>query len=155
LRTLAHKQKCSNQKILDSYGKEIKTTSRHNKEISFISSVEVSNMKKEFLIKNVNNPYTAISRSFINLQKKTTSVHNCAIKNCNETEDIEVHHIQKLYRNVDKNNRVIVKDKSRKISKLRAMEFSLKRKHIPLCFKHYRDWHNGNLSKSDFKVKWV
>lgn len=66
LRTLAHKQKCSSKKILNSYGKAIKTTGRHNKEISFISSVEVSNMKKEFLIKNVNDSYITLFRSFIN-----------------------------------------------------------------------------------------
>jgi hypothetical protein len=94
-------------------------------------------------------------RSFINLQKAARSAHNCAIKNCNETENIEVHHIRKLYRNVDKNNRVIVKNKSRKISGLRAIESSLKRKQIPLCPKHHRDWHNGNLSKSDLKDEWV
>ena len=69
LRTLAHKHKCSTIKILDIYSKDIKAISRHNKEISFISSVEVSHMKKDFLIKNVQDPYVTISKSFINLQK--------------------------------------------------------------------------------------
>jgi Type II intron maturase len=65
LRTLSHKQKCPNKKILDFYSKEIKTIGRYNKEISFISLAEVSNMKKKFLTKNVNDPYIAMSTKTI------------------------------------------------------------------------------------------
>jgi hypothetical protein len=62
--------------------------------------------------------------------------------------------MRKLYRSVDKNNRVIVKNKSKKISGLRAIDSSLNRKQIPLCLKHHDDWHAGILTKSDLKDEW-
>lgn len=52
LLTLAHKHKCSSRKILSLYSQKIKATNKLGKEISFISSVEVLNIKKGFLIKH-------------------------------------------------------------------------------------------------------
>ena len=155
LRTLAHKHKSTSIKILTTYGKEITAIGRKNKKISFINSVDVSNMEKDFLIRDIKDPYIAISKSFINLQKAAISTHSCAVKNCNETQNIEVHHMRKLHRNVDKNNRAIIKNKSKKLSGLRAIESALNRKQIPFCSKHHDDWHNGNLSKYDLKDEWL
>ena len=154
LRTLAHKHKCTSKKILTTYGKEITAIGRSNKEVSFINSVEVSNMKKDFLVTDIKDPYIAISKSFINLQKAAISAYSCAVIGCYETKNIEVHHMRKLYRNVDKNNRAIIKNKSKKLSGLRAIESALNRKQMPFCRKHHLDWHNGNLSKSDIKAEW-
>lgn len=67
LRTLAHKQKSNCKEILSSYGNKITASDRNNKAISFINSVEISNMKKDFLISDIKNPYDIISKSFINL----------------------------------------------------------------------------------------
>lgn len=65
LRTLAHKHKCTSTKILAIYGKKIESTWKHNKRISFISSIEVSSMKKDFLITEIKDPYITISKSFL------------------------------------------------------------------------------------------
>jgi hypothetical protein len=147
--TLAHKHKSNCKEILSNYGKKITASGRKNKGISFIDSVEVSNMKKDFLISNIKNPYEALSKSFINFQKAAISAHECAIKGCNETENIEVHHIRQLHRSKDKNNRIIVNGKSKKLSGTHAIASALKRKQIPLCRKHYVDWHKGNFFKSN------
>jgi Type II intron maturase len=55
LRTLAHKHKCSSIKILSLYGAKIKAINKCGKEISFINSVEVLNMRKGFPIRNGEN----------------------------------------------------------------------------------------------------
>nr|WAK85010.1 hypothetical protein [Amicula sp. isolate GU52X-4 cfCalB7] len=67
LRTLAHKHKCSSKKILAIYGKKISAKGRNEKKISFISSVEISNIKKKFLVKDIKDPYAVISIPFISL----------------------------------------------------------------------------------------
>jgi group II intron reverse transcriptase/maturase len=137
--TLAHKHKCSIKKILDTYGKNIKTMGRHGKEISFINSVFVTNLKKEFLCKELHNPYTNLSRSYISLQRAAISANVCAVKDCNITDDIEVHHIRKLFRNVDRSGKVVVQGRTNKLSGRLAMESSLKRKQLPLCSNHHKD----------------
>lgn len=57
LHTLARKHKCSIKKILEIYGKEIKADGRQNKIVSFINSVTVTNLKKDFLSQDIQNPY--------------------------------------------------------------------------------------------------
>jgi group II intron reverse transcriptase/maturase len=155
LHTLAHKHKCSIKKIIETYGKEITAVGRNNKEVSYVNSVEVTNIKKEFLIKGIRDPYGPLSKTYISLQKAAITAHQCAIKNCNETDNIEVHHIRKLYRSTDRFGRIIVKGKAKKLSGLSAIESSLKRKQIPLCPKHHKDWHNNIISKTDLKNEWV
>lgn len=155
LLTLAHKHKSSIKKILVMYGKKIETMGRHGKEISFINSVFVTNLKKEFLCKELHDPYTNLSRSYISLQRAAISANVCAVKNCNITNNIEVHHIRKLFRNVDRSGKVVVQGRAKKLSGRLAMESSLKRKQIPLCPKHHKDWHEEIISKTDLDEQWL
>jgi hypothetical protein len=155
LHTLAHKHKCSIKKILETYGKEITAVGRNNKEVSYINSIEVTNIKKEFLINEIRDPYQSITKTYISLQKAAITAHQCAVKNCNETKNIEVHHIRKLYRNIDRFGRVVVKGKIKKLSGCSVIESSLKRKQIPLCPKHHKNWHNNMISKSELKDEWL
>lgn len=111
-------------------------------------------MEKKFLINDIRDPYVTMSKSFISLQKAAISSNSCAIKDCNATENIEVHHMRPLFRNVDNNNKTTIKNKSKIISGRRAIESSQNRKQIPLCHKHHNDWHNNCLSKSDLKPEW-
>jgi len=67
LHTLARKHKCSLKKILTIYNKKIESLEKHNKKISFINSIEVSNLKKEFLIKKNYDPYKSMSKTDDNL----------------------------------------------------------------------------------------
>lgn len=155
LHTLAHKHKSSLKKILDIYSKEIKTDGRKGKIVSFINSVAVDNLKKNFLVKDIRNPYNELTKSYLSLQRAAISANKCAVKNCNVIDNIEVHHVRKLYRNVDKTGKIVIQGKAKKLSSRLAIESTLKRKQIPLCPKHHKDWHNGILSKTDLDEQWA
>jgi len=151
LHTLAHKHKCSLKKILETYSKEIKALNKHKKEVSFINSVEVTNMKKEFLIKKIQDPYKSMSKTYIDLQKATISIHHCTIKICNETKKIKLHHTRKLFRNIDKFEKIIIESEAKKLSSRLSIKSSLKRKQIPLCSKHCKDLHNQIIFRIHIK----
>jgi group II intron reverse transcriptase/maturase len=153
LKTLAHKHKTTTSQIIESYSKKIKTTGRKGKTIEFIDSTEVSNLQKKFLINPTTDPFEYLSRTFFSLQRAAISSEYCAIINCLETET-EVYHIRKLYRNVDKNNHIIVKGRAKTLKGIKAIDSALNRKQIPLCSKHHKDWHRGLLNKSHLKEEW-
>jgi group II intron reverse transcriptase/maturase len=155
LHTLAHKHKCSIKKILEMYGKEIKANGRQNKVVSFINSIAVTNLKKDFLSKDLRNPYSELTKSYMSLQRAAISANECAVKNCNEIDNIEVHHVRKLFRNIDKTGKVIVQGKAKKLSGRLVIESALKRKQIPFCPKHHKDWHKGVISNIDLDEPWV
>ena len=155
LHTLAYKHKCSIKKILEMYSKEIKADGRQGKTVSFINSVIVTNLKKDFLSKDVRNPYSELYKSYVNLQRAAISANQCAVKNCNEVNNIEVHHVRKLFRNIDKTGNVVVQGKVKKLSGRIAIESALKRKQIPFCPKHHKDWHREIISNIDLKEPWA
>jgi hypothetical protein len=155
LHTLAHKHKCSIKKVLEVYSKEIKTNGRQGNEVSFINSVLVTNLKKDFLSKNLRNPYSNLTKTYLSLQHAAISANKCAVKKCPVTDNIEVHHVRKLFRNIDKTGKVVIQGRARKLSGRLAIESALKRKQIPFCSQHHKDWHNGVLSKFDLDESWV
>lgn len=69
LLTLAHKHKSSLKKVLNFYGKEIKTLNNYNKKVSFINSIEITSKKKKFLTKKIRDPYNTMSKSYTNFQQ--------------------------------------------------------------------------------------
>ena len=137
------------------YSKEIKADGRQGKTVSFINSVVVTNLKKDFLSKDVRNPYSELYKSYVNLQRAAISANQCAVKNCNEVNNIEVHHVRKLFRNIDKTGNVVVQGKVKKLSGRIAIESALKRKQIPFCPKHHKDWHREIISNIDLKEPWA
>jgi len=155
LHTLAHKHKCSLKKVLEMYSKEIKAKGRQGKVVSFINSVVVTNLKKNFLSKDLRDPYSNLTKSYMSLQRAAISANECAVKNCTETDNIEVHHIRKLFRNIDKTGKVVIQGRAKKLSGRIAAESALKRKQIPFCPKHHKDWHNGIICKTDLDEPWV
>lgn len=88
LYTLSYKHKCSIKKVLDMYSKNIKAEVSSGKFVSFINSVAVTNLKKEFLSKDLLNPYFDLTKSDISSQIKSIPVKNFAIKNSTETNNI-------------------------------------------------------------------
>ena len=153
LKTLAHKHKTTSSQIIESYSKKIKTTGRKGKFVEFLDSTEVSNLQKKFLINPTTDPFEYLSRTFISLQKAAISSKSCAIIGCLST-DIEVHHIRKLHRNIDKNNQIIIKGRAKTLRGTKAIDSGLNRKQIPLCSKHHKNWHSGLLNKSHLKEEW-
>ena len=155
LHTLAYKHKCSIKKVLDIYSKEIKAIGRQGKTASFINSVFVTNLKKDFLSNDLKDPYDNLTRSYKSLQRAAISVNKCAVKNCVEINNIEVHHVRKLFRKRDKTGNVTIQGRAKKLSGRFAVESALKRKQIPFCPKHHKDWHNGSISIKDLGEPWV
>ena len=155
LHTLACKHKCSIKKVLEMYSKEIKADGRQGKVVSFINSVVVTNLKKDFLSKDLRDPYFNLTKSYVSLQRAAISANECAVKNCTEIDNIEVHHVRKLFRNIDRAGKVVIQGRAKKLSGRLATESALKRKQIPFCPKHHKDWHNGLISNIDLDEPWV
>jgi len=155
LHTLARKHKCSLKKVLEMYCREIKANGKQGKVVSFINSVTVTNLKKDFLSNDLRNPYSELNKSYMSLQRAAISANKCAVKDCNEIDNIEVHHVRKLFRNIDRTGKVVVQGKAKKLSGRLAIESALKRKQIPLCPKHHKDWHKGIISNIDLDEPWV
>ena len=156
LHTLARKHKCSIKKVLEMYSKEIKDNGRRGEIVSFINSVVVTNLKKDFLSESedLRDPYAELNRSYMSLQRAAISAKKCAVKGCTN-KDIELHHARRLFRNIDKTGRVVVQGKVKKLSGRIAVESGLKRKQTPFCTKHHQDFHKGIISKKDLDEQWV
>jgi hypothetical protein len=60
-----------------------------------------------------------------------------------------------LYRNVDNNNRLIVKGKVKFLKGWKAILSAINRKQIPLCKKHHNDLHANKLLPNDFDNQWL
>lgn len=146
IKTLTDKHKLrSIYKAFIKYGENIKCPDHRGKDIQFIDPIIISNMKKEFLIKPIN--YQEIlNKTYISFQNYTIYQNRCSIIGCENTEDIEIHHIRKLFRdiyfepnknNVNKNLTSIKSTKRKKLKGHIAMNSALKRKQIPLCKNHH------------------
>ena len=69
-------------------------------------------------------------------------VKGCKTPNTN----LEIHHIRKLYRNIDYNNLVIQKGKTKRLNSRDIFKSGLKRKQVVLCRRHHQAWHRGTLN---------
>jgi hypothetical protein len=72
-------------------------------------------MKKEFLIKKIQDPYKLMSKTYINFQKTAISAYHCIVKNCNGIKNIKLLRVQKLYRNVEKSDNIVIKYRAKKL----------------------------------------
>lgn len=64
-----------------------------------------------------------------------------------------MHHVRRLYKNTDSNNRLIVKGKVKFLKGWKAVLSAINRKQIPLCKKHHMDLHANKLKPSDFDTQ--
>jgi hypothetical protein len=73
------------------------------------------------------------------------------VKNCSETDNIEVHHMRRLNRTVERNVIVSVLNiKSERIKGLTAIMTTLNRKQLPLCRKHHLEFESGKFSPLNY-----
>lgn len=128
LATLSNKHKLrSVKKTLAKYGDLITAKGRKDKEVHFLSSVEITNKKKAFLTGPVLDPYKNLAKSYRSLQIAAISAYECAVKSCSKT-DVEVHHTRKVYRGTSSKDKVVVKGRVKKLLGSLAFDSALKRK---------------------------
>lgn len=145
--TLMNKHKLSSVKaVLEVYGKNIETI-KGDRKTEFVDLIKVSQMKSEFLTKQMDNPYEIMDKIFVSLQSSKLFGHKCAVISC-ANEGNEIHHIKQLYRNIDD------KGKAKKLKNVLAYESALKRKQIPLCSYHHRAWHDKKIGLNDIDSFW-
>jgi group II intron reverse transcriptase/maturase len=151
--TLMNKHKLSSVKeVLKIYGKSIKTI-KGDRKVEYIDLIKVSQIKSEFLIKPVLNPYENLDKIFVSQQSSKLFGHKCAVNGC-ENEGNEIHHMKQLYRNIDNKSIIISKGKAKKLRGALAYESALKRKQIPLCSYHHKAWHNKKIGLKNIDSFW-
>jgi hypothetical protein len=70
---------------------------------------------------------------------------------CQETENIEVHHVRRLHRKVEKDGVISVLNmKGERVKGLAAVMTTLNRKQLPLCSKHHLEFEAGRFSPLDY-----
>jgi len=73
----------------------------------------------------------------------------CSVINCINT-DIEIHHIRKLNRKVEKDGKISILTREGKKKKgLGAFMSAINRKQLPLCSLHHRDFENNKYHELD------
>ena len=138
--TLRQKHKMSVLECQLKYGDPITCVDYQEKKVSFLTNMQIYNLKKEFLV-NVNpSPFDNISKVYIRLSDSLINQGECAVKGCRNTE-IEIHHLRKLIKRTEegKGFTVITAGKAKRITGLLAIQSALKRKQIPLCREHHRE----------------
>jgi group II intron reverse transcriptase/maturase len=134
-------------KVFHRYGPHIQCLDRKGKEINFIKWEEVKKMKKSFLINTpIENPHKLLNTTWINTQNTNSFFDTCAVKGCNNKDNIQMHHVRYLYRDVSKNV-TITQGRKKKLKGWEAISSSQKAKQLPLCDEHHRLIHKNKLNK--------
>jgi len=137
--TLRQKHRLSVLECQIRYGNPISCEDYRKNKVSFLSNMQVYNLRKEFLT-NINpNPFKDVDKVYIRISNSILNQGECAVKDCANT-DIEIHHIQKLIRRTKegKGFTIVTTGKAKRISGIIAIQSALKRKQIPLCKEHHR-----------------
>ena len=158
--TLAGKHKKKVWEIIEVYGKTpalyVRTKTGHRCITSFLTPNEIHHMPRKFNteVDPIKSRFT-LDRPIMKLSLPKVLYSVCGVKGCTSNE-IEVHHVRALERQTMGYTVVSVKNnKGKRVKGLNKVESSLKRKQIPLCRKHHRDWHKGVISSGDLDVKYV
>jgi hypothetical protein len=95
--TLRDKHKMTKSVFIEKYGDPITCLDYRGNKVSFLSNMQVYNLKKEF-VKNANpRPFENIDKVIIRLANSVINQKTCQVIGCTNT-DIEIHHIRQLYK---------------------------------------------------------
>lgn len=138
--TLRQKHKMSVLECQLKYGNPITCEDYQKKKVSFLTNMQIYNLKKEFLVSVNPRPFDNINRVYLRLSNSLINQGECAVKGCRNT-DIEIHHLKKLIKRTEEGEgfTVITAGKAKRITGLLALQSALKRKQIPLCREHHRE----------------
>ena len=154
--TLRQKHKMSVLECQLKYGNPITCEDYQKKKVSFLTNMQIYNLKKEFLVSVNPRPFDNINRVYLRLSNSLINQGECAVKGCRNT-DIEIHHLRKLIKRTEEGEgfTVITAGKAKRITGVLALQSALKRKQIPLCREHHREWHNRKIGISELQEQYT
>jgi len=149
--TLKYKHKLSSMKtVFVKYGKDITALNHKGVSVSLIKPSYVMQLKREFLIQPIIDWTERLNKVWTSFSKHASFKMCCAVKNCSTPNDnIEMHHVKELGREIDANGYKIIKGVGKKIYGWKALEIGQKRKQTPLCRSHHHELHNNKVSLND------
>lgn len=151
--TLANKHKKSANWVYTVYGSEI-SVDNGKKSTSLITRSAILNHKNEFnfAIKSDHFSLDNLLALFNKLNHRIEFFKGCSVMGCTETENIQVHHIRKSHRKIEKDGKVsVVNAQGKRVTGLAAILTTINRKQLPLCFKHHLGFERGVFSDLDFE----
>jgi Type II intron maturase len=153
--TLANKHKKSKNWVYTVYGSEVTVLNCKN-QTRLISRSSILNHCNDF---NLKTDSSFIDRYDLNkmigrsnkLNHGIEFFEGCSVTDCQESENIEVHHIRRLHRKINKDGNISILDmKNNRVTGLAAVLTSINRKQIPLCCKHHLEFELGVFFPLDF-----
>lgn len=153
--TLANKHKKSKNWVYTAYGSEI-TVLNGKKKTQLITRTSILNHFNDFNLKTDSSSIDHYDLNkmigrFYKLNHGIEFFEGCSVAGCLESENIEVHHIRRLHRKINKNGIISVLDiKGKRVTGLAAVLTSINRKQIPLCRKHHLEFESGVFSPLDY-----
>jgi len=155
--TLANKHKKNLFWVYNVYGSDIKVSQdESSKDVCLITRSEILNSPNKFNLKPKENvmDHFSIDKIIGRFHKLDHSLEfflGCCVEACNATSNIEVHHIRRLHRRLQKDGKISVLDrKSRRVKGLPAVLTSINRKQLPLCHRHHLDFEAGIYHPLDY-----
>ena len=149
--SLAIKHKKNLKWSYNTYGLDIRITVG-DRTFSLPTIETLAKMNKEFLIgKNeVGLDIDDLLKKYNSRLKKGGQMFSqCAVSGCTNS-DIEIHHIRKLSRKIEKDGKISVLNRSgRRIKSSKALLSAMNRKQLPLCKMHHLLFERGEFSNLD------
>lgn len=141
--TIKHKHKLASRKtVIDKYGKDLNFTNHYGKMIKLISTDYVMSLNKEYLINTDMDWIGKVNKVWTSFSRQSDVMDKCSVQNCvTPYDNIEMHHVRHLKRELDENGYMIIKGKGKKIKGWKALSSGIERKQIAVCRNHHNELH--------------
>lgn len=152
LKTLARKHKKNLKWALIIFTINVEAKSPNGTVFSLPSTHEISQMNTKFLIKDTFQQPDAqnlLKKYSLRLHSSSRLFSKCAVADCSNI-DIEIHHVKKLGRRIDRNGKItVLTSNNKRLSGISAILSAVNRKQIPLCSRHHLEFEVGKYSPLD------
>jgi Type II intron maturase len=152
LKTLARKHKKNLKWALTIFTINVEAKSPNGTAFSLPSTHEISQMTTKFLIKDTfqrPDAQNLLKKYSLRLHSNSHLFFKCAVADCFNI-DIEIHHVKKLGRRIDRNGKITVLiSNNKRLSGISAILSAVNRKQIPLCSRHHLEFEVGKYSPLD------
>jgi hypothetical protein len=152
LKTLARKHKKNLKWALIIFTINVEAKSPNGIVFRLPSTHEISQMNTTFLLKDdfqQPDAQNLLKKYSLRLHSSSHLFSKCAVAGCSNV-DIEIHHVKKLGRRVDRNGKItVLTSNNKRLSGISAVLSAVNRKQIPLCSRHHLEFETGNYSTLD------